>query len=115
MQSTAAVSVSASASAFATGSSGRGGARSGAVRRLGGVRVCGLRGEALARPSLRISQAEHAGRAVVRAAAAANGAVAGSGGVDYDLVIIGAGVGGHGAALHAVEEVSASCAVHCPV
>ena len=24
---------------------------------------------------------------------------------DYDLVIIGAGVGGHGAALHAVESV----------
>ena len=24
---------------------------------------------------------------------------------DYDLVIIGAGVGGHGAALHAVEKV----------
>ena len=27
---------------------------------------------------------------------------------DYDLVIIGCGVGGHGAALHAVESVS-SC------
>lgn len=26
-------------------------------------------------------------------------------GFDYDLVIIGAGVGGHGAALHAVEKV----------
>ncbi len=26
---------------------------------------------------------------------------------DYDLVIIGCGVGGHGAALHAVECVSA--------
>lgn len=25
---------------------------------------------------------------------------------DYDLVIIGCGVGGHGAALHAVESVS---------
>lgn len=25
---------------------------------------------------------------------------------DYDLVIIGAGVGGHGAAMHAVESVS---------
>jgi dihydrolipoamide dehydrogenase len=38
-------------------------------------------------------------------AAATNGAAAGSCGFDYDLVIIGAGVGGHGAALHAVEEV----------
>lgn len=35
--------------------------------------------------------------------ASANGTV--SGGFDYDLVIIGAGVGGHGAALHAVEKV----------
>jgi hypothetical protein len=53
---------------------------------------------------MRISQAP-ARLAVARAAAATNGAVAGSGGFDYDLVIIGAGVGGHGAALHAVEEV----------
>jgi dihydrolipoamide dehydrogenase len=100
MQSTAAVSVSASATAS------RGGARSEAARRPGGVRACGLRGEALACPSLRISQSP-ARLAVARAAAAAtNGAVAGSGGgFDYDLVIIGAGVGGHGAALHAVEEV----------
>lgn len=28
-----------------------------------------------------------------------------SGMYDYDLVIIGAGVGGHGAALHAVDKV----------
>jgi pyruvate/2-oxoglutarate dehydrogenase complex dihydrolipoamide dehydrogenase (E3) component len=27
-----------------------------------------------------------------------------SGGFDYDLIIIGCGVGGHGAALHAVEQ-----------
>jgi dihydrolipoamide dehydrogenase len=43
---------------------------------------------------------------VPRAAASGNGAA--GGGFDYDLVIIGAGVGGHGAALHAVEEVSAA-------
>ena len=35
----------------------------------------------------------------------------GSDGFDYDLVIIGAGVGGHGAALHAVEKVA--CSVFC--
>lgn len=35
-------------------------------------------------------------------------APASSGGYDYDLVIIGAGVGGHGAALHAVDKVG-----HC--
>lgn len=36
-------------------------------------------------------------------AAAANGAPQS---FDYDVVIIGAGVGGHGAALHAVEKVN---------
>lgn len=44
------------------------------------------------------------------AAAAKNGSAAaptGSGEYDYDLLIIGCGVGGHGAALHAVECVSA--------
>jgi dihydrolipoamide dehydrogenase len=30
---------------------------------------------------------------------------ASAGKYDYDLVIIGCGVGGHGAALHAVEQV----------
>lgn len=40
----------------------------------------------------------------VFAALKGNGAPS-SGGFDYDLVIIGAGVGGHGAALHAVEKV----------
>lgn len=52
--------------------------------------------------------------AAVAARAAAENGVAGSGGFDYDLVIIGAGVGGHGAALHAVEEVSADH-VYCSV
>lgn len=41
----------------------------------------------------------------------ANGAP--SGGFDYDLVIIGAGVGGHGAALHAVEKVLSPLFVNC--
>lgn len=40
------------------------------------------------------------GGALAAAASAENGAK-----YDYDLVIIGAGVGGHGAALHAVEKV----------
>ncbi|AQK92690.1 Dihydrolipoyl dehydrogenase 1, chloroplastic [Zea mays] len=100
MGSTAAVSVSASAIAS------RGCARSEAARRPGGIRVCGLRSEALTCHSLRISQAP-ARLMVTRPpppAAATNGAAAGSCGFDYDLVIIGAGVGGHGAALHAVEE-----------
>lgn len=41
--------------------------------------------------------------AVVSAALSDNGSTSGS--FDYDLLIIGAGVGGHGAALHAVEKV----------
>ena len=49
-----------------------------------------------------------------RRAALAVSAMAGK--FDYDLVIIGCGVGGHGAALHAVESVSTKlrekCAVH---
>ena len=40
-------------------------------------------------------------------AATGNGAVQQ---FDYDVVIIGAGVGGHGAALHAVEKVGFGCA-----
>lgn len=37
---------------------------------------------------------------------AAAGSASGSGEYDYDLLIIGCGVGGHGAALHAVDCVS---------
>lgn len=33
---------------------------------------------------------------------------------DYDLVIIGAGVGGHGAAMHAIESVRISAIAHFP-
>ncbi|KAM3407450.1 hypothetical protein ACQJBY_001079 [Aegilops geniculata] len=98
------VSISASASASAIAS---GGARSKAAagRQPGEIRFCGLRGDALACASLRASHAAAATRrAVLRAAASANGAAGSSDGFDYDLVIIGAGVGGHGAALHAVEE-----------
>lgn len=39
--------------------------------------------------------------------ALAAGPRAAGGDFDYDLIIIGAGVGGHGAALHAVEQASA--------
>ncbi|XP_051177087.1 dihydrolipoyl dehydrogenase 1, chloroplastic isoform X2 [Lolium perenne] len=94
-----AVSLSSSAAAIASGR-----ARSEA-RRPGGIRLCGLRTDAPACGSLRLSHAAAsaaARRAVPRAAASGNGAA--GGGFDYDLVIIGAGVGGHGAALHAVEE-----------
>jgi dihydrolipoamide dehydrogenase len=102
MQSSAAISVSASSVIAA-------GPRSGAARRAGGVRVRGFRGEVFACPSLRISPRTPTKAPVARASA--NGAVAGGGEFDYDLVIICAGVGGHGAALHAVEEVSDACLV----
>ncbi|XP_047095574.1 dihydrolipoyl dehydrogenase 2, chloroplastic-like isoform X1 [Lolium rigidum] len=97
-----AVSLSSSAAAIA---SGRARSEAAAARRPGGIRLCGLRPDAPACGSLRLSHAAAsaaARRAVPRAAASGNGAA--GGGFDYDLVIIGAGVGGHGAALHAVEE-----------
>ncbi|CAA0816776.1 dihydrolipoyl dehydrogenases [Striga hermonthica] len=77
------------------------------------LRFCGLRREAfdsrtsLDRSSLRSPQLDlHARRlnlCRVFAALTGNGTPS-AGGFDYDLVIIGAGVGGHGAALHAVEK-----------
>ncbi|CAD5181781.1 unnamed protein product [Musa acuminata subsp. malaccensis] len=80
----------------------------GAFRRSG-LRFCGLRREVL---SLRSLNSEASGRISpyparglsnkVLAAAKSNGSP--TKGFDYDLVIIGAGVGGHGAALHAVEK-----------
>ncbi|XP_066306269.1 dihydrolipoyl dehydrogenase 1, chloroplastic-like isoform X2 [Miscanthus floridulus] len=74
------------------------------IRPVARLRFCGLRREALRFHSPRSTpQLVAARRSVVAAATAGNGAAA-SGGFDYDLVIIGAGVGGHGAALHAVEK-----------
>ncbi|KAK3164315.1 hypothetical protein QOZ80_1AG0015800 [Eleusine coracana subsp. coracana] len=93
-----AMSLSAAAAAVASSS------RPDAIRPAG-LRFCGLRREALGLRSLQTSpQAVAARRSVVAAASAAENGTAGSGGFDYDLVIIGAGVGGHGAALHAVEK-----------
>lgn len=70
------------------------------------LRFCGLRREALGlgfSTSLnRNLRRQHS--AIVSAARSDNGSST-SGSFDYDLLIIGAGVGGHGAALHAVEKV----------
>ncbi|KAL6545083.1 Dihydrolipoyl dehydrogenase 2, mitochondrial [Orobanche hederae] len=76
-------------------------------------RFCGLRREAfdsrtsLDASSLRLSRlnvhAKHSRLSTIFAALKGNGTPS-SGDYDYDLVIIGAGVGGHGAALHAVEN-----------
>jgi len=73
------------------------------------LRFCGLRREALGlgfktsinRNIRQLPSRQHS--AVVSAARSDNGSTTGS--FDYDLLIIGAGVGGHGAALHAVEKV----------
>ncbi|KAG2597416.1 hypothetical protein PVAP13_5KG256200, partial [Panicum virgatum] len=78
--------------------------RPNAIRPAAGLRFCGLRREALGLRSARSSPRVVAARRSVAAAATAGNGAAGSGGFDYDLVIIGAGVGGHGAALHAVEK-----------
>ncbi|XP_076910133.1 dihydrolipoyl dehydrogenase 2, chloroplastic-like [Bidens hawaiensis] len=69
------------------------------------LRFCGLRREAFA-------GCKSSGNAVVvkqlrrdlKISASLSGNGASAKGFDYDLVIIGAGVGGHGAALHAVEK-----------
>lgn len=74
------------------------------------LRFCGLRREAFGfSPSKQLTSRRfqiQSRRIEVSAAAsssAGNGALSKS--FDYDLIIIGAGVGGHGAALHAVEKV----------
>ncbi|KAL0717320.1 hypothetical protein Bca4012_066642 [Brassica carinata] len=73
------------------------------------LRFCGLRREALCSspPSIHLSLRSDRVRIQnrrfqVSASGSANGAPPKS--FDYDLIIIGAGVGGHGAALHAVEK-----------
>ncbi|PKA52753.1 Dihydrolipoyl dehydrogenase 1, mitochondrial [Apostasia shenzhenica] len=66
------------------------------------LRFCGLRREALGSETVPpLASSLRLCRKTV-AAATSNGS-AGKG-YDYDLIIIGAGVGGHGAALHAVEK-----------
>ncbi|KAI4311094.1 hypothetical protein MLD38_036021 [Melastoma candidum] len=73
------------------------------------LRFCGLRPEAIFPRPLRLSSSSCPARRSARrlpstvlvSASADNGSPSK---FDYDLVIIGAGVGGHGAALHAVEK-----------
>ncbi|XP_009762086.1 dihydrolipoyl dehydrogenase 2, chloroplastic [Nicotiana tabacum] len=71
------------------------------------LRFCGLRKEALnSSLPIRLTRLCCSNNNTI-SASSANGAPSSSkaqGGFDYDLVIIGAGVGGHGAALHAVEK-----------
>ncbi|KAL5541930.1 hypothetical protein UlMin_009640 [Ulmus minor] len=72
------------------------------------LRFCGLRREAFGFSSLkqsgsgRVRVSSSSRSKVVSAAGSDNGTAPKS--FDYDLLIIGAGVGGHGAALHAVEK-----------
>lgn len=73
------------------------------------LRFCGLRREAYGIKSLSSSTATRLAASPtqlrsnkVHASLSDNGTA--SKGFDYDLIIIGAGVGGHGAALHAVEK-----------
>ncbi|KAJ0442902.1 putative dihydrolipoyl dehydrogenase [Helianthus annuus] len=69
------------------------------------LRFCGLRSEAVTGCRSACSNAVMLKpKMKVFASLNGNGNGAQSKGFDYDLVIIGAGVGGHGAALHAVEK-----------
>ncbi|KAI3860590.1 hypothetical protein MKW92_010622 [Papaver armeniacum] len=75
------------------------------------LRFCGLRREVLGFSSLKQSCSSTNIRSVrqqystkISASSSSSNGSANGKGFDYDLVIIGAGVGGHGAALHAVEK-----------
>lgn len=80
------------------------------LRPFSSLSYCGLRREVLASRFLNrhcssrtaLSCARRPPRRVSAAASDNGGAAKG---FDYDLLIIGAGVGGHGAAIHAVERV----------
>ncbi|XP_010268017.1 PREDICTED: dihydrolipoyl dehydrogenase 2, chloroplastic-like [Nelumbo nucifera] len=71
-------------------------------------RFCGLRGEALGFSTLKRSGCNQVALSQRRLFKKLSASLKDNGvpskGFDYDLVIIGAGVGGHGAALHAVEK-----------
>lgn len=76
------------------------------------LRFCGLRREAFGfstsnQLAIRSNRIQFLSRKSfqVSASASSNGNGAPPKSFDYDLIIIGAGVGGHGAALHAVEKV----------
>ncbi|KAL7104854.1 hypothetical protein ACP275_07G007400 [Erythranthe tilingii] len=86
------------------------------LRSNSNIRFCGLRREALGFQSISqfrngesrrigiVSTKPRSGKLTVFSASAADNGSRGATSFDYDLVIIGAGVGGHGAALHAVEK-----------
>jgi len=78
--------------------------------KLVNLRFCGLRREAfLVSSSLSRSQSLQNKTLSKKINNAISASLSGNGSApksfDYDLIIIGAGVGGHGAALHAVEKV----------
>ncbi|XP_061992458.1 dihydrolipoyl dehydrogenase 2, chloroplastic isoform X1 [Rosa rugosa] len=72
------------------------------------LRFCGLRREAFGFSSLGQSDSHRVRLAAASRSKKVSAALSGNGSApksfDYDLLIIGAGVGGHGAALHAVEK-----------
>ncbi|XP_068662038.1 dihydrolipoyl dehydrogenase 2, chloroplastic-like [Aristolochia californica] len=71
------------------------------------LRFCGLRREVVGFSSVKrtsCGRVSSAKQCFVKVSASLSGNGGAAKGFDYDLVIIGAGVGGHGAALHAVEK-----------
>ncbi|KAL7237645.1 hypothetical protein ACSBR2_003866 [Camellia fascicularis] len=68
------------------------------------LRFCGLRREVFGLRSSNSARLVAKQRNLNKVSASLSGNGSPSKGFDYDLVIIGAGVGGHGAALHAVEK-----------
>ncbi|XP_028075407.1 dihydrolipoyl dehydrogenase 2, chloroplastic-like isoform X5 [Camellia sinensis] len=72
------------------------------------LRFCGLRREAIGFSQLKRSESQRILISIRRQSKKLSASLSDNGtapkSFDYDLVIIGAGVGGHGAALHAVEK-----------
>ncbi|KAI8004278.1 hypothetical protein LOK49_LG08G03301 [Camellia lanceoleosa] len=72
------------------------------------LRFCGLRREAIGFSQLKRSESQQILVSIRRQSKKLSASLSDNGtapkSFDYDLVIIGAGVGGHGAALHAVEK-----------
>ncbi|KAL7210574.1 hypothetical protein ACSBR1_032018 [Camellia fascicularis] len=72
------------------------------------LRFCGLRREAIGFSQLKRSESQRILVSIRRQSKKLSASLSDNGtapkSFDYDLVIIGAGVGGHGAALHAVEK-----------
>ncbi|KAL4458210.1 hypothetical protein ABPG75_013075 [Micractinium tetrahymenae] len=90
-------------SAVAAGAAPKAHARLGALARIAGRRITAQAPKSSRTPDASLSSRAVRAQSAGKNGSAASAASSGSQEYDYDLLIIGCGVGGHGAALHAVE------------